>query len=213
MTIAPSTVRSVVALATAALLVALGLVLAIPTRARAAYPAEVFASYSNCLVGCDSQQSTCNSGCCFLFLCGKKCLNSCQSAETVCQEGCSNTYFGSTNDGAFFDEASLSSNGRSIRLGGPFQCPEAAVGDLAVSVTQSGNGALATGSVRIACPAGETTFSVDANAIGAATFRPLGKVQACGTARIQTRDLSLDAFQWCREVTLVPAGVDLQDEE
>jgi hypothetical protein len=203
----PRTVLS----AGAVLLVAIGFILLDAKGARATFSKEVFASYSNCLVGCDSSQTTCNTGCCGILFCRKGCLSTCQSAETTCQGGCSDAAFGGGSDGAFFDEATVSANGRTIRVGGPLQCPEGATADVAVTLTQAGSGAVATGEVRVPCPAGEGSFSADAHATGAAGFKPLGKVHACGTARIQAANQSLDAFQWCRDVTIVPEGVELGD--
>ena len=200
-----------IAFAAAALLVAGALVLVDSQSAEATYSAQVFANYSNCLVGCDSAQTTCNGGCCGFLFCRKGCLSGCQSQETTCQGGCSDSAFGTSSDGAFFDDATVSRNGRTIRLGGPLECPEDVTADIGVTLTQAGNAAVATGQVRVVCAAGEGSFSVDAHAIGAPTFQALGSVHACGTARIQAANHSLDAFQWCRDITIVPEGVELQD--
>jgi hypothetical protein len=194
-------------------LISSGLVLVDSTAAHATFSAAVFASYSNCLVGCDAKQTTCNQGCCILGgrLCGGGCLNTCQAAETTCGLACSDSAFGTSSDGAFFNEATVSRNGRTISLGGPLECPEDTTADIDVTLTQGTNGALATGQVHVVCPEGEGSFSVDAHANGAPIFQALGKVHACGTARIQAANHRLDAFQWCRDITILPEGVELED--
>jgi hypothetical protein len=196
----------------ATLVVAIASIVLAMSDAHAAFPADVFADYSNCLVGCDNTQESCSAGCCILGgrLCSARCLNNCQSAESLCQTNCSTQYFGSFDDGAFFPQATLRRNQRDVRLGGPFECPAGGVADLAVTLTQQREGAVGTGQVRVPC-APDGSFVVDVHTIGAAKFRPFSSAQACGAAHVQAANVSFDAFQWCREVTIVPDGFELEE--
>jgi hypothetical protein len=209
-----SNVASVIPFASAVLLVAISLGLVATDRAQAATSQfEIMVQIANCFVGCDSRQTACNSGCCILggLLCGGRCINKCQATSDQCKNDCNLTAIGGTPEGAFFDTVTLATNQRTLHIGGPFFCPEGATADLDVTLTQHGIGAVAQGRAHIQCPVdGDTSFALDASTVGNTLFKPLGKAQACGTARIHSASLSLDSFQWCREVTVLPEGVELQ---
>jgi hypothetical protein len=157
----------------------------------------------NCKLDCTSTHAECSASCCGIIFCGKRCLNGCQISLEGCNEACD------TSDGAFFETAVLAHGGRRLRLGGPFVCPEGAQAEIAVTLTQGG--AVASGQTTLRCPAGETAFSVDAHAIGNATFQPASAVRACAVARTQTVGQGISAFQWCRDVTPLPDGVQLEE--
>jgi len=202
--------------ALAVLLIALGLAFAVAENAEALNQVDVlFAQYA-CNLGCDSQQAACNSGCCILNgrLCGGRCITGCQTTGDNCKSDCAFTSIGGVlTTSAFFDTFTIARNGRIIRVGGPVLCPQDATVDLNVTVTQNGVGAVASGATHFTCPRGETTFGFDVSVDGNTPFVPLGAAQACGTARVRAGGgRSLDSFQWCRDVTVVPEGVELQDE-
>jgi hypothetical protein len=156
-----------------------------------------------CKLDCSSTHAECSASCCGLILCGKRCLTGCQISLEGCNEACD------TSDGAFFDTAVLANGGRRLQLGGPFVCPEGAKADIAVTLTQGG--AVATGQTSLRCPAGETSFSVDAHVIGNAAFAPASAVRACAVAQTSTVGQGISSFQWCRDVTPLPDGVQLED--
>ncbi len=173
---------------------------------------DVVIAQFNCNVGCDSAQTTCNGGCCILGgrLCSGKCITTCQATADQCKADCASAAIGATSSGAFADTATIARNGRTIAIEGPFVCPQGGTADLEVTLTQD-TGAVAKGTTRFECPAGnETSFALDLNTIGNTRFHGLGAAQACGAARITAPGVTVDAFQWCRDVTVVPEGVDLE---
>jgi len=172
---------------------------------------EVLVTLTNCNAGCDSTASTCSAGCCGVLFCGKRCIGGCNTQETQCKEGCSLSAIGGTSTSAFFDTAVISRDGRLVRLGGPLFCPESATADIDVTVTQSAGSAAGTGHARLRCPGDETSFTADVNAAGGNAFQAPGTAQACGTAWIHAGTTGLAAFQWCREITLLPENVQLEE--
>jgi hypothetical protein len=202
--------------ALAVLLMTLGLPFAAVENAEARTQTEILLAQYACNLECDDSQVACNSGCCILNgrLCGGRCITSCQGTADTCKSDCAlSSLGGALTTSAFFDTVTIAPSGRLIRVGGPFLCPQAATVDLNVTLTQNGVGAVASGATHFTCPRGETTFGFDVSVDGNTTFLPLGTAQACGTARVRAgKGLSLDSFQWCRDVTVVPEGVELQDE-
>jgi hypothetical protein len=108
--------------------------------------------------------------------------------------------------------AVLGRNGRSIYISGPLDCPEGGTATIDVTVTHEG-GAIAGGQAKVQCQADTAEFTATLATNGANVFPPLSQVKACGTAQISRRGANASAFQWCRDVTLVPEGVELQDDE
>ena len=106
----------------------------------------------------------------------------------------------------------LGRNGRSIYISGPLDCPEGGTATIDVTVTHEG-GAIAGGQAKVQCQADTAEFTATLATNGANVFPPLSQVKACGTAQISRRGANASAFQWCRDVTLVPEGVELQDDE
>jgi hypothetical protein len=91
-------------------------------------------------------------------------------------------------------------------------CPAGATTDLGVTLTQTVTGAVAVGQGRVACAEGETTFAIDAKTVGATEFLSGPPVTACGAAQVRSGGLVLESFQWCRDITLVPEGLQLEDD-
>jgi hypothetical protein len=192
-------------------LLAIGLVSAAPPGAHAAKIVDIIVEQNNCLAECSQDTKACTTACCSRLLCRSSCVDACNSNLNICNADCSTFCSTCSPDSAFFDTATISGDGRLVNVGGPLVCPESATADLDVTLTQKGTGAVATGHVRAQCPPSETTFAVAVQTTGSTSFLPLSKVQACGTAWIHGANLSLDSFQWCREITLVPAGFQLEE--
>ena len=183
-------------------------VLAIVTTptAWAASRTQTLVNQANCQSECTTNLRSCTSGCCGTTTCGKTCLGVCDATYNTCVNICGFAAL----DGAFFDTATLSPNGRLIHVGGPLSCPEGATADLHFTLTQA-DGAVATGQVKVQCPAGDTSYTAVVHTKGKNAFEPFTTTQACGLARIHAANLSLNAFQWCRDITVVPEGIDLED--
>jgi hypothetical protein len=108
------------------------------------------------------------------------------------------------------DTAAFGHEGRGARVGGPLFCPVGATADIEVTVTQAGSSAIATGRTHARCTAGETSFTVDVKA-GSTPLQAAGTALACGAAWIHDGAQGFDAFQWCREITLLPEGGQLEN--
>lgn len=197
------------------LLLAIGFSLFVSAEALASKSATI-ATQFNCNVDCDSTQTTCNKGCCgpFGLLCSGTCINSCQTKADACKLSCANAAIGATSATTdFFDTATIGPEGRIITLGGPLSCSEGGTADLQVTLTQH-NGAIAKGSTKIQCPnveeRAEYSFTLDVRTTGGVNFQVPGTALACGIRRIGAANITLDAWQWCREITILPEGVELQ---
>jgi len=190
---------------------AFGLELAAPRGVRASTTAEIV-ELANCYNVCTQDYEICNAGCCGRFFCSSKCIGGCSQNVKSCRGGC--TLFCSTcnPDGAFFPTAAIARGGRIIRVGGPFICPNGATTDLDVTLTQTATGAVAKGQARVACADGETTFAAAASTVGDTAFLSGPPVTACGAAQVRSGGLVLESFQWCRDITLLPEGVQLEDD-
>jgi hypothetical protein len=205
----------IASVAAGVLLAAISLVLADSDRSHALKTIDPVLEAAACYATCGTTLNTCTAQCCGVLFCSKRCVDTCNSHYSNCLDNCI-AFCGNSScdpDGAFFDTATIAGNGRSIRIGGPFDCPETAIADLDVTLTQSASGAVATGHAQLKCPLDDETFTVDVHTDGNARFLPLTGVQACATAHVHAVNSSIDAFQWCREVTLLPEGLELQDEE
>lgn len=208
-------VSRVISFAGAVLLMAIGFVLFAASGAFASK--SVIIKQFNCNVDCDGAQKTCNSGCCgpFGLICSGNCISNCQSSADACKAGCASGAIGATSsESAFDDTATIAPNGRIITISGPLSCSEGGTADIQVTITQN-NGAIAEGNTRILCPDTEErteySFTLNARTIGGVNFQAPGIAKACGVARIGAANLTLDALQWCREVTILPEGVELED--
>lgn len=194
------------------LVAAIGLAGVLGWDARAKTTEELIADLGICYNGCSTSSQTCNRSCCRIIFCSKSCILSCDSQLNGCKSGCNTDILGAETDGAFFDTGTVDHTGHTVRVGGPLFCAEGGTADVAVTLTQSGTGAVATGHVRQECRADETSFTVVAHAVGGTAFEALTSVQACGSARIHAPGQgSVDAFQWCRAITPLSGGVQLGD--
>jgi hypothetical protein len=90
------------------------------------------------------------------------------------------------------------------------QCPEGAKAKISVTLTQL-SGAIAQGETRVVCPAGETSFTVRAVVDGKPRFQAPSTATACAVAQIRFGGQDLQALQWCRDITLLPDGVELEE--
>jgi len=194
-------------LSTVSSAVALGAILLTAGATCAATSADAFLRdcYDTCLV----TYTSCVPKCCGLIFCSKKCVTACDGELTGCDGGCRIGCPTCNPDGAFFDTATIGRDGRTLRVSGPLVCPAGGTADIDVTVTQGAGGAIATGHTRVACPDHETTFTVDAKTTATAAFVPVSTAQACGTTRIHSAAEDVDSFQWCRDITLLPEGVQL----
>ena len=192
-------------------IVSLGCVLLASGNGQALTTAEIQQELDNCYDGCLRTFVACNPPCCGKIFCSKNCLIACFQNLDACNGGC--RVFCSTcdPDGAFFDTATLDAHGRTIHTGGPLTCVEGATADIGVTITQGAGGAVATGRVHVKCPPQPTTFTVTVKTKGPASFPAFGTVKACGRASIHGAKRHLDSFQWCRDITLLPEGVQLQE--
>jgi hypothetical protein len=187
------------------LLVVLGSVVCGAGRTVEAATSKPITGTITCVDTCSQNRVSCNAGCCFLFICKKSCVQDCGVAEVTCLDGCLDS------SGAFFDTAVVADDGRAIHVGGPFACPKGATADVSVTLTQDGTGAVASGTTRLRCPDGDTAFGIEAHAVGGSRFRPATAAQACAVAQVHALGRSIASFQWCRDVTLLPEGVELEE--
>ena len=195
------------------LLVAIGFGLGVVGDARAYSERQLtqaWSSYTGCVGGCSSSQTGCVNNCGVFF--NKSCVTNCNTTSTNCQNDCWSSSILSDPDSAFDDIALLARNGRSIYISGPLDCPEGATATIDVTVTHE-TGAIADGQAKVQCRADTTEFAARLATSGANAFPPLSQVKACGTAQISRQGANASAFQWCRDVTLVPEGVELPDDE
>jgi hypothetical protein len=192
-------------------LIGIGLATLLCSVAQAKTQAEILIELNNCNAGCDATASSCTSGCCGILFCRKSCITSCDSSESLCKENCSGSVIGATTTSAFFDTATISQRGRFLRVGGPLVCPDGATADIDVSVTQSNSATVGTGSAHVRCEAGETSFTTTVRAEGTGAFQPASGARACGTARIHAAGDAIEALQWCRDITLLPDGIQLEE--
>lgn len=206
-TVSPRVVRRA-ALAAGVFLAAVGLVVGFSEEAHAKKDANLIARIQ-CANDCLSEESACQAGCCGLFLCRRSCLGTCFTNEGICEADC-DIRLGDDPDGAFFDTVTPEREGHALRVSGPLQCPVGAVAEVRVTVTQNA-GPVAKGHVRVACPAADDAFSVRAVVLGSSRFQPLSTATACGVARIHAGTQGVNAFQWCRDVTVLPQGIQLEE--
>src|SRR5262249_18943309 len=164
-----------------------------------------------CTNTCAEEEGPCQAECCGRIFCKRSCLGTCADNERGCEAGCYDR-LGGEPESAFFDTATLSPQGRAIHASGPLQCPEGAVAEISVTLSQL-SGAIAKGETRVVCPDGETTFTVRTVVVGKPGFQALSTAQACATALIRSGSQSIRTLQWCRGVTLVPDGVTLVPDD
>jgi hypothetical protein len=189
-------------------LLATGLFAAWTGQVQAATEAEL-TELIRCSNRCRNDEGACSAGCCGRIFCKKGCLSDCANTRIGCEEGCYDQ-LGGTSDSAFFETVTLGVKARAIRASGPLQCPEGAEAAISVTLTQS-SGAIAQGETQVACPAGEGTFTVRAVVIGRPRFRAPSTVTACGLAQIHIGARDIQALQWCRDVTLLPGGLEIEE--
>ena len=171
---------------------------------------EAWGSYTGCVNGCGFSRSGCVNGCGIFF--NKSCVTNCNTNSTNCQNDCWSGSILSDPDSAFDETAVLTRSGRSIDISGPLVCPEGGTATIQVRVTHEA-GAIAKGQAKVQCLADTTEFTARLTANGSNVFPPFSQVTACGTAQISRRGNKGAAFQWCREVILVPQGTTQQDDE
>lgn len=203
----PCIVRRV-ALAAGLLLATVSLVVGFSGEAHAKKDANIVAQVQ-CANDCLSEEAACQTGCCGLLFCRKSCLSACFTNERICEDDCA-IRLGSDPDGAFFDTVTPEGDGRVLRVSGPLQCPFGAVAEIQVTVTQNA-GPVANGHVRVLCPAAGNAFTVPAAVLGISRFQPLSTATACGVARIHAGRQGVNALQWCRDVTVLPEGIQLEE--
>ncbi len=167
---------------------------------------QAWNNYTGCVNGCGISQNGCVNGCGFFF--NKSCVTNCNINSTNCQNDCWSSSILSNPDGAFEETAVLARNGRSIDISGPLACPDGGTATIAVTVTHE-TGAIAGGQAKVQCRADTTEFTARLATNGPSVFPPFGEVTACGTAQITRQGANAAAFQWCREVILVPEGTAL----
>jgi len=173
---------------------------------------ELIADLGICFNRCSIDSQGCNQSCCGLLFCRKRCILGCDDSLNACKATCQGQVFGSMTNSAFFDTATLAHGGRTLRVAGPLSCAGGATADVAVTITQRSTGAVARGRIRQRCDAAQTTFALGAQALRGAPFDTPGSAQACGAVRLRSPGRTgLDAFQWCRTITLVPADLQLEE--
>jgi hypothetical protein len=97
--------------------------------------------------------------------------------------------------------AKLTHSGRMVRVTGQVRCGACARLVLAVTVSQRGGG-LAQGGVRCVCQSATERWIVNAR-VRQATKLQSGRARICTWVIAQGADAKpLDAYQWCRDVTL-----------
>jgi hypothetical protein len=192
------------------LLVAIGLGLGIVGPAHAYSERQLTQAwdiYTGCVGGCSSSRTGCVNNCGVFF--NKSCVTNCNTTSTNCQNDCWSSSILSDPDSAFDDVALLARNGRSIYVSGPLDCPEGGTATIEVRLTHE-TGAIAQGQAKVQCGAGTKDFTATLATNGSTVFPPYSEVKACGTAQIARRGANASAFQWCRDVTLVPEGVAVE---
>ena len=55
------------------------------------------------------------------------------------------------------------------------------------------------------------TFATRAMVLGNTKFQALSPATACGVARIHAGAQGVRALQWCRQVTVLPEGIELEE--
>jgi hypothetical protein len=185
-----------------------------PGYARAAFNADL---YIACTDACSVLRDLCSSDCvernCLiskLSICAGDaitiCLSTCSSRASACRSNC---YVASSDVDAV---ARLADSGRRLIVTGPLQCDEGLeVRDLHVSVIQTGVGATAEGRGRLTCTGGGQSWSVDAVLHGPGQLRPFDVAEVCAVADFGQPGLEVEVKRWCRQVTVLPAGVELED--
>ena len=163
-------------------------------------------TYTGCSSGCDASRTGCVNNCGIFF--NKSCVTNCNTTSTNCQNDCWSSSILSDPDGAFDDTAVLARNGRSIYVSGPLTCPEGATATIGVTLTGDA-GAIANGEAKVQCVADTTDFIARVATNGSNTFAPSSQAKACGTAQITRQGSNATAFQWCRDVILVPEGTEI----
>ena len=158
-------------------------------------------AYNGCVSGCGFSLNSCTNNCGIFF--NKSCVTNCNISATNCQNDCWAGSILADPDSAFDDTAVLASNGRSIRVSGPLTCPEGATATIGVTLTHEA-GAVAEGEAKVQCVADTTDFLATVATKGSNVFAPLSQAKACGTAQIAWRGSNAAAFQWCRDVILLP---------
>jgi hypothetical protein len=194
----------------AVLLVAIGLDLGVVDHASAYSERQLTQAwdvYTGCVSGCSSSRTGCVNNCGIFF--NKSCLTNCNTTSTNCQNDCWSGSILSDPDSAFDEVALLARNGRSIYISGPLDCPEGGTATIDVTVTHE-TGAIAGGQAKVQCRADTKEFTATLATNGSTAFPPYSEVKACGTAQIARQGANASAFQWCRDVTLVPEGVHVE---
>jgi hypothetical protein len=171
---------------------------------------QAWSSYTGCVNGCSISQTGCVNNCGVFF--NKSCVTNCNTNSVNCQNDCWSGSILSDPDSAFDDTAVLAPNGRSIDISGPLVCPEGGTATIDVTLTHE-TGAIAEGQAKVQCVADTTQFTARLATNGSNVFPPFSQVTACGTAQISRRGFNAAAFQWCREVILIPQGAELQNDE
>jgi hypothetical protein len=167
---------------------------------------QAWNAYTSCVNGCGFSLNSCVNNCSGIF--NKSCVTNCNTSSTNCQIDCWSGSILADPDGAFDDTAVLARNGRSIYVSGPLDCPEGATATIGVTLTYE-TGAIAEGEAKVQCVADTTDFIARLATSGSSTFAPFSSAKACGTAQIARHGTNASAFQWCRDVILVPEGTEV----
>jgi hypothetical protein len=167
---------------------------------------EAWNVYGGCVNGCSASFNNCKNNCGVFF--NKSCVTNCNTTSTNCQNDCWSGSILSDPDGAFDETAVLARNGRSIFISGPLVCPEGSTATIGVTLTHEA-GAIAVGEAKVQCGADTTDFIARLATNGSNVFSPLSQAKACGTAQISRQGSNAAAFQWCRDVILLPEGIEV----
>jgi hypothetical protein len=183
--------------------------------AQGASYADIKQAYDNCGGLCTLQfgsEATVDK-CCSVSLtqilkCSQTCIAIEQAAFTMCLNSCA----GALLSGYIDLVAELTEDARQVAIGGPLECSEGfKVADLAVTITQPGSPSAGVGKWKGACTGDVQHWDTLATirGEGAATFAP-GPATACAVAQFTIGGQAAEAKQWCQEVTLLPAGAELE---
>jgi len=167
---------------------------------------QAWTAYEGCVGGCSASFNSCKNNCGVFF--NKSCVTNCNTTSTNCQNDCWGNSILSNPDSAFDDTAVLARNGRSIYVSGPLTCPEGSTATIDVTLTHE-TGAIAEGEAKVQCVADTTDFIARIATNGSNVFAPFSQAKACGTAQISRQGANASAFQWCRDVILLPEGTEV----
>jgi len=92
--------------------------------------------------------------------------------------------------------------GRKVVVSGHGGCTAGEEVTVAITVTQTSSGAVATGQEQQLCSGELQTWSSVATAVSATVFAN-GPAESCGLATTRANGYVTDTFEWCKDVDLV----------